>query len=225
LQHAEQVLQRARAAAPGGRLRVGYAPSVGSGLLAAAVACFTQTHPGVRVDLFDLSTTEMRAGLESDKLDVVLSVGPAGEAQGLQWVALVGASWMVAVSRHHALARRQRVSPADVARGPLLVFSQREYPEYWDILSAWLREHGQRPTIGGEFDGVESLMAAVEAGLGVAVVTSGTNHLFPKRAHFKILTAPPQPLCIVAGYRLTRADDKPLAVFVAELRKAAQTCG
>ena len=223
LQHAELVLQRIRSSKPEVRLRVGYAPSVGSGLLAAAVACFTQTHPGVRVDLLDLSTREMRAGLESNALDVVLSVGHAGEAHGLKWIGLVDTAWMLAVNRENSLAGHPEVTPAEVARECLLVFSQREYPEYWTVITAWLRQHGLRPTLAGEYDGVESLMSAVEAGLGVAVVTTGTTHLFPGRAQFKPLTAGPQALCIVAGYRLSQAHDKPLAVFVEELRKAAQT--
>ena len=37
----------------------------------------------------------------------------------------------------------------------------------------------------------------------------------------KVLTASPPPLCIGAGHRADRADDKPLAVFVEELRRAA----
>jgi hypothetical protein len=37
----------------------------------------------------------------------------------------------------------------------------------------------------------------------------------------KKLTAAPEPVCIAAGHRDNRADDKPLAVFVEELRKAA----
>jgi len=224
LQQAERVLQRVRGGRSDGQLRVGYAPAVCNGLLAAAVASFTRTQPGVRMDMRDLSPTEMRAGLETDRLDVVLSAGRAGEAGGLQWVALMSAHWVLAVNHQHPLARRQRVGPADVARGPLLVFRLREYPDYWNLLNSWLHEHGLQPIIAGEYDGVESLMAAVEAGLGVAVVTTATAHLFPKRAHFKAFSTAPQPLCIVAGYRLSRGADILLAVFVEELRKAALTC-
>ena len=131
----------------------------------------------------------------------------------------------LAVHHRHPLARRQRVGPADVARGPLLVLRQRDYPDHWDSLNSWLHEHGLRPVIAGEYDGIESLMTAVEAGLGMAVVTAGTTQLFPKRAHFKAFSAAPQALGVVAGYRLSRGADKSLAAFVEELRKAAQACG
>src|SRR5512134_2070330 len=67
LQHADQVLERVRAAGRGVRLRVGYAPSLASGILSVAVENFTQAHPDAKVELFDLSTVEMLAGLESNK--------------------------------------------------------------------------------------------------------------------------------------------------------------
>ena len=103
----------------------------------------------------------------------------------------------------------------------MLVFCQRDYPEYWDIITGWLRDHRQRPRIAGEYDGAENLMAAVESGLGVAVVTTRMARLFPKRVRLKTLSSAPEPVCIAAGHRANRADDKPLAVFVEELRKAA----
>jgi DNA-binding transcriptional LysR family regulator len=221
LRHAEEALERVRGAGRGVRLRVGYAPSLAAGILSAAVENFTQTHPNARVELFDLSTAEMLAGLENDGLDVALSVGQRRETRGLKWTPLVRAPWRLAVNRNHRLAQRSRVTPAEVAGERLLVFCQHDYPEYWDMINGWLRDHRQRARIADEYDGVESLMAAVEAGLGVALVTTRTAHRVPERVRLKELSAAPEPLCIAAGHRANRADDKPLAVFVEELRKAA----
>ena len=114
------------------------------------------------------------------------------------------------------------MTPAEVAREPLLAFCLRDYPEYRDMLTGWLREHGQRSRITGEYDGVDSLMAAVESGLGVAVVATRLRRLVPERVRLKALFPAPPPLCIAAGYRADRAEDKPLAVFIEELRNAAQ---
>jgi DNA-binding transcriptional LysR family regulator len=221
LQHAEQVLERVRGSGRGLRLRVGYAPSLAAGMLSVAVGNFTQAHPNTHVELFDLSTSEMLAGLESEKLDVALCVGQQRQTRGLKWTPLVRAPWRLAVNRNHPLARRSRVTPREVAGEPLLVYSQRDYPEYWDTITGWLRDHGQRPRIVGEHGGAEDLMAAVESGLGVAVVTTQMARLFPKRVQLLTLSSAPEPVCIAAVHRANRADDKPLAVFVEELRKAA----
>jgi DNA-binding transcriptional LysR family regulator len=221
LQHAEQVLERVRSAGRGLRLRVGYAPSLAAGMLSVAVGNFTQAHPNTHVELFDLSTSEMLAGLESEKLDVALCVGQQRQTRGLKWTPLVRAPWRLAVNRNHPLARRSQVTPLEVAGEPLLVYSQRDYPEYWDTITGWLRDQRQQPRIAGEHGGAENLMAAVESGLGVAFVTTQMARLFPKRVQLIALSSAPEPVCIAAGHRANRADDKPLAVFVEELRKAA----
>jgi DNA-binding transcriptional LysR family regulator len=220
-QRADQMLERVRATGQGVRLRVGYAPSLACGLLSTAVENFTQKHPTAHVELFDLSTREMLAGLENDTLDVALTVGQGRDGHGLKWTPLARVSWRLAVNRNHPFARQSRVTPDEVAREPLLVFCQRDYPEYWEIVTGWLREHRQRPAIAGEYDGVSSLMAAVESGLGIAIVTTGTARLIPERVRLKVLSAAPMPLCIAAGHRASRATKKPLAVFIEELRHAA----
>lgn len=222
LQRADALPERIRAAGQSVRLRVGYAPSLASGLLSIAVEQFKQKHPTAGVELFDLSTQEMLAGLENDSLEVALTVGQDRNHRGLKWARLIRAPWRLAVNRQHSLAQRSRVTPAEIAREPLLAFCQRDYPEYWEIITRWLREHGQRPALAGEYDGVSSLLAAVESGLGVALVTTRTARLIPERVRLTSLSAAPEPLCIAAGLRASRAAEKPLAVFIEELRLAAQ---
>jgi DNA-binding transcriptional LysR family regulator len=222
LQHADRMLERVRIAGRGVRLRVGYAPSLAAGILSAAVENFTQTHPDARVELLDLSTKEMLVGLEGDKLDAAVTVGQQRETRGLTWTPLVQVAWQLAVSRNHPLANKSNVTPAEVACEPLLVFCQRDYPEYWDLIGGWLRRHRQRPQIVGEYDGVDSLLAAVESGLGVAVVTMRSANRVPERVRLKKLAGAPEPLCVAVGRQANRAEEKPLAVFVEELRKAVQ---
>lgn len=221
LAHAEQLIERTRDAGRGLRLRVGYAPSLAAGILSPAVEVFTQTHPGDRVELFDLSTKEMLSGLEAGTLDVIVTVGQGDRRSGLKWIPLVRAPWKLAVHRHHPFAARPRVAPAEVAGEPLLVFCQRDYPEYWEIVTAWFRQHGQRPRIAGEHDGGESLVTAIASGLGVAVVAKRPGRFDSARIRLVSLTDAPAPLCIAAGLRRDRAQDKALAVFAEELRKAA----
>ena len=105
------------------------------------------------------------------------------------------------------------------------MFCQRDYPEYWDILTRWLRKHRQLLKVAGEYDSIHSLLAAVESGLGVGLVTSRAGRLLPERVRLKELSDGPEPLCIAAGYRADRANDKPLAVLVEELRMAAEREG
>src|SRR2546430_9985568 len=135
LQRADAILERVRAAGQSVRLRVGYAPSLASGLLSGAVANFSQKHPNARVELFDLSTKEMLAGLESGTLDVALTVGQERPGHGLKWTQLVEVSWQLAVNRQHRLTRHTRILSGHVAPGPLLGFFQRGFSEDWNIVT------------------------------------------------------------------------------------------
>jgi DNA-binding transcriptional LysR family regulator len=225
LRQADLVVERVRAAGRTLRVRIGYAPSLAAGLLSTAVGAFTQKHPAVGVEMSDLSTKEMRVNLENGELDLALTVGDQPGTKAVQWTRLVQTPWQLAVHDQHPLWRQARVSAAEVAREPLLVFCQRDYPEYWDIIKRWLRQHHQLLKVGGEYDGIHSLLAAVESGLGVGIVTSRAGRLTPERVRLKELSDGPEPLCIAAGYRADRANDKPLAVLVEELRLAANRAG
>ena len=226
LRHADEALERVRSAGRGLRLRVGYAPSLAAGILSVAVANFTQAHQNAHVELSDMSTAEMLAGLENDKIDAALCVGQLErQSRGLKWTRLASVPWRLAVNRAHPLARKAKVTPRELAGERLLAYCQRGYPEYWEILTKWLEAQGQRPSILGDYDGAENLMAAVESGLGVALVTSQMARLFPNRVRLLGLTSAPAPVRIVVGQRSDRTVDKPLAVFVEELRKAAEFLG
>lgn len=221
LAHADRMLERVRASGSGLRLRVGYAPSFAAGILATAVNNFTQTHPNAQVELHDLSTREMLTGLEEDKLDIALTIRRKAEARGLAWTPVCRMTWSLAVSRQHPLAKNKRVEAAAIGREKLCVYRRSEYPEYWNNLNLWLREQGQRPRIAGEYDGGESLMAAVEAGLGVALVSTSIGRLYPERACLLTVSPAPTPVGVFAGYRASRNQDKPLKVFIEELKRAA----
>ncbi len=223
LDHAAQVLEKVRETGRGMRLRVGYAPSLASGLLVGAVERFSRSHPQARIDLFDLSSSEMRSGLENQSLDVAVAVGGGGRTRGLKWVPLVRSRWMLSVNKRHPLARRARIKPADVAGEPLLVYCRKDYPEYWELLQDWLRSHGLNARIAGEHDGADSLMAAVESGLGCALVSERTRLLFPGRVRLLAISDPPPPLCIAAGCREDRQTEAPLQVFMEALKHTAKT--
>lgn len=220
LAQAEQLPARVRAAS-GVRLRVGYAPSLAAGLLSTALADFTRRHPQARVELADLSTAEMLAGLREETLDLAILARRDGEWPGLRWTPLLRSPWRLAVGAQHPLATRRRVAPSALAGEALLGFDRRGYPEYWERVNGWLRAHRLRPRLAGEYDGGESLMSAVAAGVGVALVTAGVTGQFPRRATYLTLADAPPPLCVAAVFPAARMGDKPLREFVEELRSAA----
>lgn len=223
LRRADLALERTRNASAEIRLRVGYAPSLAAGILSGAVGNFTQVHPQARVELFDLSTVEMMEALREDRIDVALAAARLQDKEGLTWTTLLREPWRAALAHTHPLSKQRRIAPEDLKGAPFVVLCKQGYPEYWNHFTPWLRKHGLRPTIAGEYDGAESLMAAVESGLGVALVGARMARLFPQRVLLKTLSDPPETLCIAAARQTSRLNDKPLEVFVAELVSAAKT--
>lgn len=217
---ADQALAKVRAAGQAITLKVGYAPSLTAGMLPLAIECFTQKHPRVRVELRDLSSTEMLEGLQNGELDVIVRVAPKKDQPDLHWEVVQQQHWRVAMNRSHELVSKKSVKAADLNEQKLVVFCKDDYPEYWTAVSGWFRDQGINARIAAECDGVTSLVSAVEAGLGAALTVEGIGRLFPDRLILKPISPEPDPVCIAAGRSKDRLDDPILAVFVGELKRA-----
>jgi DNA-binding transcriptional LysR family regulator len=221
LERADAAVTKVRAAGKAVLLRVGYAPTLTAGILPLAISAFTQKHPRVRVELLDLSSTEMRTGLDQGSLDVVMTVKPAKLDEAIHWESLLQEAWCVAMSPNHPLNAKKSISPAQLDGARMVLFSQQEYPEYWQRVTSWFKGHGMNALIAGEYDGANSLASAIEAGLGVALVVERMACSFP-RLSLKPLKPEPEPVCIAAGVSAARRSDVILQVFVEELKRAAK---
>ena len=203
LQRAEDAVKAARAVATGGRgeLHVGYAPSLTARILPPALRAFQAELPKVRVRLHDLSTEEMLAGLRAGKLQIAFLVRPTNAMlRGLRFEELTSDPLCLAVAPKHALARRRAVTLAEAAREPLIAYSRKEYPEYHELLTTLFAAMKSGIRIVEEHDGVSSLIAAVEAGGGVALVPESLSCLAGVRLRLTPLSPAPAPLTIGAAW-------------------------
>lgn len=215
LARADQALERVRASGAAPHLRVGYAPSLATGLLAPAIERFAQVHPRVRIELWDLSSKEMQEGLAKGTLDLVVTVVPEND-KGITWTSLVQQEIRLAVNRTHPLAKEKTIAPAQLDNQRLLLLCQSEYPEYWQKVQAWFKSQKINARVAGQYDGVSSLLAAVEGGLGAALVVERTSVL-SGGVLLKPLKPSLAPVCIGVGVPDAKADDPVLQVFVKEL--------
>jgi DNA-binding transcriptional LysR family regulator len=203
LQRADDAVKAARAVATGGRreLRVGYAPTPTVRLLPSAIRAFQAGLPKVRVVLHDLSTREMLDQLRAGKLQIAFLVRPRpAMLRGLRFETLAREPVCLAVPPKHPLARRRAATLAEVAREPLVTYRREEYPEYHEFLTALFAEIKTKPRIAEEHDSVSSLIAAVEAGSGVAVVAQSLSCIAGPRLKLVPLTPAPEPFEIGAAW-------------------------
>ena len=203
LQRVEEALKTARAVATGGRgeLHVGYAPSLTARILPPALRAFQAGSPNTRVLLHDLSTEEMLARLRDGALQIAFLVRPTpAMLRGLRFEELLRDSLCLAVAPKHPLARRRTVRLAELVHEPLIAYSRKEYPEYHELLAKLFTTIKSKPRIAEEHDGITSLIAATEAGGGVALVSESVACLAGPRLKLIPISPTPAPLVIGAAW-------------------------
>jgi DNA-binding transcriptional LysR family regulator len=195
LERADQAARAVKAIASGqsGELHVGYAPSLAVDILPRALRQFQQEAPGIRVVLHDLSTEEMLKGLRAkNKLDVALMIEQSPrQLRGLRSRELHRYGMSVAVSPAHPLSREPFATLRQVRDERLIGYSHDEYPEYIQFIQNLPWPGRKAPSISEEHDSVTSLIAAVEAGRGVALAPDSLACLSGPR--LKLIPLRPQP--------------------------------
>lgn len=222
LQRTSEAVQTVKAVASGerGEIHVAYAPSLTVEILPRALRDFQEASPGVRVVLHDLSTQEMLRGLRDGKIHVALLVELSKPVlSGLAFEELRRYAVCLAVHPSHPLARAKKVSVGQVAKERLVAYCLADYPEY----HAWLADlfGTVRPPvqIAEQHEGSTSLIAAVEAGRGVALVQEGFQCLAGPRLKVRPLTPAPPPFVLGIAWR-KGAPSAAVENFVAAARRA-----
>jgi LysR family transcriptional regulator, benzoate and cis,cis-muconate-responsive activator of ben and cat genes len=224
MEASDAMVARVKAVAAGEPLRVGYAPSLAGEFLSLAISRFTQFHPRARVSLFDWSSAEMRDGLASGKLDLIVAAPCQGVQEPIRWIPLRDYRWQIVMPDSHPLAAHGRISARDLDGLKLLLYDREHYPDYWDKVTGFFRAHGIQAKVAGEFDGVSSLTAALEGGLGIALLaeSSGIDRGQRGRLVAKFLSEEPEPIAVAAGISASDEASPQLQTFIEELRKAAR---
>jgi DNA-binding transcriptional LysR family regulator len=123
----------------------------------------------------------------------------------------------LAVSPVHPFAKRRSVALADIAKEPLIAYSRSEYPEYHDCLARLFGVTKLRPRIVEEHDGVNSLISAVDAGSGVALVPESLACFAGPR--LKLLPVSPDPGGVTIGAAWPKTGIAPHATRFLELAR------
>lgn len=137
-------------------------------VLIDAVRRFHRRFPDIRVRLSSHNEQEVEQALLDDP-DVSLGVAAPHElSPRLQYLHLFSLEWSLITPPGDPLLRKRRLSLADLADIPLILFERgstgREH-----VVDAF-HEAGTAPTVGLETTNTEIIVRMVEAGLGVSLV-------------------------------------------------------
>src|SRR5215510_4991214 len=191
LKRADELVQRVRALARGeyGELHIGYIPIPTVEMLPPALEAFRKSVPHVKPVLHNLPTDELIAELRNATLELAIMVQPIGEQTvGIDFEALRSYVWCVALNASHPFARLKSIPLKKVAAEPLVALSRKTYSEYYRVLERIFATVSARPDIAVECDSESSLVMEVEAGRGIALVTTILKLMSGKRLLYRPLT-------------------------------------
>jgi len=196
LQRAEQAIKKTQAVASAdAELHVGHSPTPTARLLPVILRAYHRSMPHVRVRLYDWRNEENLRGLREGQLHLAFVFLPPRKSalRKLHFEPLTQEDARLAVSPKHPFARRDSVSLAEAAREPFVGYNREEYRDYRRRLTAVFAEVKPKPRIVEEYDGFSSLIPAIEAGRGVALVSESFIHSTGKRVKLLRLTPEPKP--------------------------------
>jgi LysR family hca operon transcriptional activator len=206
LARADQAIQRVRGQAKSETLRVGYGPSLTSGIMPKAIERFQAAVPRVRLELEDLTPREMGEKVREGLLDLVIVPDHAETAiKGFQWTELRRVALVLVLAKDHPLARLAKIPPSRLEGLPLHGLGRANFPDYVPRLRAALKPFGITPNLANLInDGVTTLFAALEATTGAAILAEGVISLLPQSMVIRPFSPSLPDISIVVGMPAVR---------------------
>ncbi|MBV8482073.1 MAG: LysR family transcriptional regulator [Verrucomicrobia bacterium] len=183
-------------------LQLGYAPAPTAAVISGILNRYHEMAPGSCVTLYDLSLSEILAGIKTKKLHAGLTLRPrAGEMRGVEFEALRRYSVGIICAKSCPLAQLSAIRPSAVPADNLVGYRATEFPEYHSWVARVLGVSKTRVVISQECDGVLSLVAAVESGHSPAVVGEFTTSIAGDRIRYVPFVSKPSFMDVGLLYR------------------------
>jgi DNA-binding transcriptional LysR family regulator len=177
LEHGVRLEREAARLAAGevGRVTIGFVRSaLWDRVLSSAVRTFRLAQPGVRIELKNLRSSVQLEALLRGEIDLAL-VHRVSRSPELHAELLYSDPLVLAIPADHPLATRRRLTPADLDGRPWVVLAQSSNPGAHERLIAACAKAGFVPTLSSEASDLNSSLALVEAGVGLALVPTSAS--------------------------------------------------
>lgn len=222
LARAAEAVQLAQAADRGdvGRLTIGFMSASIFTLLPAVLRAFAARHPGVRLDLRELTLPQQIAALRGGSLDAGFVRPPVTDAD-LTAAPLLEEPLRVALPADHPLTASKRVRAAQLAEEPFVMFQRAPGLVLHDLVLGFCLQQGFAPRVAQEASQTHAVVGLVSAGIGVALVPASAEAIRLRGVEFRPLAekSPPVGTCLA-----WRSDDTSpvLRAFAETARKVAR---
>lgn len=152
-----------------GRVSIACLPTAAVTFMPQAIQSFCVAMPRVRIRIIDEGMNEVAAAVVSGEADFAFGFAGAPDA-ALQFEPLWRDPYVLAIRRDSPLARKRALKLADLAGQPWLSVARSSRNR--QVLDDYFTASGRSPQAWLEVGHVATLLAMVDAGLGVGIVPS-----------------------------------------------------
>jgi Transcriptional regulator len=199
-------------------LNIGYVNNLFHDLLPATLASFHKSFPAVSINLFDLSCGEQFRLLEDGKLDLgFVGLHEPIARRGLEFRPIASYKTVVALPKDNPLAGKTTLELKTLAPMFFIGMSEASYPGYRDWLTKTCQRAAFTPKVLQDVDLERTMIHAIAAGLGVALVPEQLKKL----EHENVIFRPLNPTVAMEGCVAWR-NENPSAALQAYVRIVEQ---
>jgi DNA-binding transcriptional LysR family regulator len=192
-------------------LNIGYVNNLFHDLLPATLASFHQSFPAVSINLFDLSCGEQFRLLEDGKLDLgFVGLHEPIARRGLEFRPIASYKTVAALPKDNPLAGKTTVELKTLAPMFFIGMSEASYPGYRDWLTKTCQRAAFTPKVLQDVDLERTMIHAIAAGLGVALVPEQLKKL----EHENVIFRPLNPTVAMEGCVAWRNENPSAALQV-----------
>lgn len=219
LADAERAAEAARRASRGetGSLTIASPPSVMLTFLPAAIRQYRERYPEVEFRLLELSTSAIEEAVRGRRANMGF-LRESRPAAPLVFEVVYREPLVALLPQGHPVTRRRKPNLAMLAAEPFVFFPRRLGPALYDRLTAFCTAAGFAPRIAQEATQWQTIVALVEAGMGVSVAPAGVR----KFGWRGVATSPlPQADTAILACRREEEVSPAAERFLAIVRKTA----
>jgi len=189
-----------------GLLTIGAISTAMFDVLPGLIEQLKREYPHLTVSVREIDSVEAVPALEAGDIDLAFARLDGDLGASIRSLPLTEDRLVVALPGDHPLASRSRISLSSLANEPLVMFSRKVSPVYFDNLIATCRASGFSPRVLHEVRSFASQIAFVSYGQGIALVPASLKKLAPANVVFRPLSQKLQVVTTAMAWNTSRPN-------------------